>query len=330
MRHQKKGFKLGRTQAHRKATLAALSNALIEHKRITTTLTKARALRMYVEPLINRSKEDTMHNRRQAFRRLQDKAAVTELFSEIASKVADRPGGYTRVIKLGQRAGDSAEMAVIELVDYNDVKPFGSSDGKKTRTRRAGRKRTSTAAPVAAGADGLVDDIADELEELAFIEAADETSEPTAEGKTSDEAPKGTTEEKAVGDTSEAETEEKEVENAPESAVEEEDVEEAPEAVAEEEVVENAPEVVAEEEVVEEAPEEEVVEEAPDAVPEEAVVEDAPEVAAEEEVVEEAPEAAPEEEVVEEAPAAATEEEAPAEEESDEASEPDEEKDKKE
>ncbi|MCH8122238.1 MAG: 50S ribosomal protein L17 [Bacteroidetes bacterium] len=352
MRHQKKGFKLGRTQAHRKATLAALSNALIEHKRITTTLTKARALRMYVEPLINRSKEDTMHNRRQAFRRLQDKAAVTELFSEIASKVADRPGGYTRVIKLGQRAGDSAEMAVIELVDYNDVKPFGSSDGKKTRTRRAGRKRTSTAAPVAAGADGLVDDIADELEELAFIEAADETSEPTAEGKTSDEAPEGTTEEKAVGDTSEAETEEKEVENAPEAAAEEEDVEEAPEAAAEEEVVEdapevvaeeevveeapeeevveNAPEVTAEEEVVEEAPEEEVVEEAPDAVPEEAVAEDAPEVAAEEEVVEEAPEAAPEEEVVEEAPAAATEEEAPAEEESDEASEPDEEKDKKE
>lgn len=330
MRHQKKGFKLGRTQAHRKATLAALSNALIEHKRITTTLTKARALRMYVEPLINRSKEDTMHNRRQVFRRLQDKAAVTKLFSEIASKVADRPGGYTRVIKLGQRAGDSAEMAVIELVDYNDVKPFGSSDGKKTRTRRAGRKRASTAAPLATGADGLVDDIADELEELAFIEAADETSEPTAEGKTSDEAPEGTTEEKAVGDTSEAETEEKEVENAPEAAVEEEDVEEAPEAVAEEEVVENAPEVTAEEEVVEEAPEEEVVEEAPDAVPEEAVVEDAPEVAAEEEVVEEAPEAAPEEEVVEEAPAAATEEEAPAEEESDEASEPDEEKDKKE
>ena len=117
MRHQNKGFKLGRTSSHRKATLAALSNALIEHKKITTTLTKARALRMYVEPLINRSKEDTMHSRRQVFRHLQNKQTVTELFSEIGSRVADRPGGYTRVIKLGQRAGDSAEMAIIELVD---------------------------------------------------------------------------------------------------------------------------------------------------------------------------------------------------------------------
>ena len=150
MRHQKKGFKLGRTSAHRKATLQALSNALIAHKRITTTMTKAKALRMYVEPIINRAKEDSMHNRRQVFRALQDKESVKELFGDVATKIADRPGGYTRVIKLGQRAGDSAEMAIIELVDYNDVKPFGSSTGSAKKTRRAGRRRkpSSDAAPV--------------------------------------------------------------------------------------------------------------------------------------------------------------------------------------
>ena len=97
MRHQKKGFKLGRTHSHRKATLSALSNALIIHKRITTTLPKARALRMHVEPIINRAKEDSTHNRRQVFRYLQDKRAVTELFGDVAQKVGDRPGGYTRI-----------------------------------------------------------------------------------------------------------------------------------------------------------------------------------------------------------------------------------------
>ncbi|MBT4053256.1 MAG: 50S ribosomal protein L17, partial [Bacteroidetes Order II. Incertae sedis bacterium] len=152
MRHQKKGFKLGRTSAHRKATLKALSNALIAHKRITTTITKAKALRMYVEPIINRAKDDSMHNRRLAFRDLQDKESIKELFGDIASKIADRPGGYTRITKLGQRAGDSAEMAIIELVDYNDVKPFGSSTGSAKKTRRAGRRRKASdaAAPVVA------------------------------------------------------------------------------------------------------------------------------------------------------------------------------------
>ncbi len=151
MRHQKKGFKLNRTKSHRKATLAAMSSSLIKHKRITTTTTKARALRVFVEPLITRAKTDTTHNRREVFKLLQDKHAIKELFGEVAEKVGDRPGGYTRVIKLGQRSGDSAPMAMIELVDYNDVRPEGSSSTKK-KTRR-GRKRGG-GKKAAAGAAG--------------------------------------------------------------------------------------------------------------------------------------------------------------------------------
>ena len=170
MRHQKKGFKLGRTQSHRKATLAALSNALIEHKRITTTLTKAKALRMYVEPLINRAKEDTTHNRRQVFRHLQKKASIKTLFDEVSEKIVDRPGGYTRIVKLGQRAGDSAEMAVIELVDYNDVKPEGTTTSRR-RTRR-GQRRGGSATKPAAAAVAAVKEV--EVEDAVEVEAAAE------------------------------------------------------------------------------------------------------------------------------------------------------------
>ena len=151
MRHQKKGFKLGRTHAHRKATLSALSSALITHKRITTTLTKARALRMHVEPIINRAKVDTMHSRRQVFRYLQNKHAVTELFANIAEKIKDRPGGYTRIIKLGQRAGDAAEMAIIELVDYNeDALAVATKESSRKRTRRGRRKKSDDGATASA------------------------------------------------------------------------------------------------------------------------------------------------------------------------------------
>ncbi|HEX7069325.1 MAG TPA: 50S ribosomal protein L17, partial [Rhodothermales bacterium] len=136
MRHQRKRHRLGRDHAHRKATLAALSTALIAHKRITTTVSRAKALRIYVEPLLNRAKEDTTHNRREVFRHLQSKEAVKELFGEVAPKLIDRQGGFTRVVKLGQRVGDAAEMAVIELVDYNDVQPGGAAAGRKRRTRR--------------------------------------------------------------------------------------------------------------------------------------------------------------------------------------------------
>lgn len=153
MRHGKKVKKLGRTAAHRKATLQALSTALISHKRITTTFVKAKALRSFVEPLINRAKEDTTHNRRQAFRRLQDKRAVTELFTEVADQIGDRAGGYTRVIKLGRRGGDAAEMAIIELVDYNDVRPESGGSSRKRKTRRSrsrGKKKPAATPQVAA------------------------------------------------------------------------------------------------------------------------------------------------------------------------------------
>lgn len=139
MRHRKKGKKLGRTSPHRKRTLQALANALIEHKQITTTVTKAKALRPFVEPLITRAKEDTKHNRRQVFRHLQSNSSVSELFGDVAERVGDRPGGYTRIIRLGHRPGDGAETALIELVDYNDVKPEGSSSGR-SRTRRGSGK----------------------------------------------------------------------------------------------------------------------------------------------------------------------------------------------
>jgi large subunit ribosomal protein L17 len=143
MRHRKKGKKIGRTSAHRKRTLQALSSALIENKRITTTVAKAKALRPFVEPLITRAKEDTEHNRRQVFRHLQNKAAIRELFDEVGDRVGGRPGGYTRIIRLGRRSGDGAEMAMVELVDYNDVKPAGSSSSKSKTRRGSGKGRRS-------------------------------------------------------------------------------------------------------------------------------------------------------------------------------------------
>lgn len=147
MRHRVKGRKLGRSTPHRKATLRALSSALIREHRIETTLPKAKELRAFIEPLITRAKVDSTHNRRIIFSNLQDKRAVTELFETVGPAAADRPGGYTRVLKLGFRVGDAAEMAVIELVDFNDVPPE-SKDAKKKKTRRAGKsvKTDSTAA----------------------------------------------------------------------------------------------------------------------------------------------------------------------------------------
>jgi len=121
MRHGKKFNHLGRQTAHRKAMLANMACSLIEHKRINTTVAKAKALRVFVEPLITKSKSDTTHNRRTVFSYLRDKYAVTELFKEISVKIADRPGGYVRIIKLGNRQGDNAPMAMVELVDYNEI-----------------------------------------------------------------------------------------------------------------------------------------------------------------------------------------------------------------
>ena len=145
MRHGKKINHLGRKAAHRKAMLANMACSLIEHKRINTTLAKAKALKKFVEPLVTKSKEDTTHNRRIVFSKLRQKPAVTELFRDVATKVGDRPGGYTRIIRLGNRLGDNAEMALIELVDYNDV--YTSGDTKKKSTRRGRRKKSATPVP---------------------------------------------------------------------------------------------------------------------------------------------------------------------------------------
>ncbi len=136
MRHRKKFNHLGRKTAHRKSMLANMGSSLIKHKRINTTLAKAKALRVFLEPLITKSKNDTMHNRRVVFRYLRDKDAVTELFREISTKVADRPGGYLRIIKLGNRLGDNAEMAMIEFVDYNTTYNADKPAKKKSRRRR--------------------------------------------------------------------------------------------------------------------------------------------------------------------------------------------------
>ena len=147
MRHGKKHNHLGRKTAHRKAMLANMTCSLIEHKRINTTVAKAKALRVFAEPLITKSKSDTTHNRRIVFSHLRDKYAVTELFKEISVKVADRPGGYLRIIKLGNRQGDNAPMAMIELVDYNEIyNPKGTKAKKTTRrSRRGGSTKTETA-----------------------------------------------------------------------------------------------------------------------------------------------------------------------------------------
>jgi len=153
MRHGDKIKNLGRTQAHRSALMSNMAAQLITHKRIVTTLAKAKALRTYVEPLITKAKENTTHQRRIVFSYLQDKEVVAELFSTVAEKVGGRPGGYTRVIKLGARHGDNAETALIELVDFNEV--YGKDKGetkepaKKTRRGRTSKKAAETAAPAA-------------------------------------------------------------------------------------------------------------------------------------------------------------------------------------
>lgn len=147
MRHNKKFNHLSRTASHRKAMLANMAVSLIMHKRITTTLAKAKALKKYVEPLITRSKNDTTTSRRVVFRYLQNKYAVTELFKEISTKVADRPGGYTRIIKLGFRQGDAAEMCFIELVDYDENMAKAPKAAKKTRRSRRSKATEAAETP---------------------------------------------------------------------------------------------------------------------------------------------------------------------------------------
>jgi large subunit ribosomal protein L17 len=204
MRHLVKGRKLGRTASHRKATLTALAIALIEEHRITTTVAKAKELRRFIEPLITKAKVDTTHNRRQVFSKLQDKYAVTDLFEEIGPLAKDRPGGYTRVLKLGFRQGDGAELAMIELVDYNDNPPE-VLEGKKKRTRRAGRSKKET--PAAAKPEARKEGAQPEAEKPEKTAAEQQVAdEPAIEAK-SDAEVKPEAEEAKAGKEAQAEEE---------------------------------------------------------------------------------------------------------------------------
>jgi large subunit ribosomal protein L17 len=159
MRHGKKFNHLGRKTGHRKAMLSNMACSLIEHKRINTTVAKAKALRMYVEPLITKSKDDSTHSRRVVFSYLKNKYVVSELFREVAPKIADRPGGYVRIIKTGNRMGDNAEMAMVELVDFNEIYSNDKKVAKKTRRRSAGKKADSSDASAEA-TETVVDETA--------------------------------------------------------------------------------------------------------------------------------------------------------------------------
>jgi large subunit ribosomal protein L17 len=175
MRHGKRFNHLGRKTGHRKAMLANMACSLIEHKRINTTLAKAKALKQYVEPLLTKSKADSTHSRRVVFSYLKSKEAVTELFREVAPKIADRNGGYTRIIRTGYRLGDSAEMCMLELVDFNDI--YGTEEKKagKGRTRRGGAKK-KTDSDVASVTD-KVESAKDTATEAAVETAAEDTAE---------------------------------------------------------------------------------------------------------------------------------------------------------
>ena len=200
MRHGDKIKNLSRTASHRRALMSNLASQIIEHKRITTTLAKAKALRVYVEPLITRSKTDSTHNRRMVFSYLQNKEAVTELFTVIGDKVANRPGGYTRIIKLAPRMGDAAEMAMIELVDFNEIynKEGKDAGAKKTRrSRRAGGTKKSETTPVAAASEETSTEAAQTQETNAAAAdtaaadiAAEDTTTPEASAEEGTEEPK--------------------------------------------------------------------------------------------------------------------------------------------
>ena len=175
MRHGKKGAHLGRTNTHRKAMLANMASSLIEYKRINTTIAKAKLLKQFVEPLVTRSKEDTTHNRRVVFRALRNKFAVTELFRNVSDKVGNRPGGYTRIIKLGNRLGDNADMALIEFVDFNEVYLNDKPNKKKSR-RRGAKKAAAQTTEIE-----VVEDPEVETAAVAAVEAAENEATPAEE-----------------------------------------------------------------------------------------------------------------------------------------------------
>jgi len=198
MRHGKKFNHLGRQTAHRAAMLSNMACSLIEHKRISTTIAKAKALRVYVEPILTKSKDDTTHNRRTTFSYLKSKEAVTELFRTIAPKIADRPGGYTRIIRTGYRLGDNAEMCLIELVDFNEVYTSGEKKTTTRRSRRGGSTATKKADAPAAEATEVVEEAvvveetpkAEVVEEVKAEEVAPEAAAPTEEADSTEEEKK--------------------------------------------------------------------------------------------------------------------------------------------
>ncbi len=183
MRHGNKVNNLGRKSAHRKAMLSNMACSLIQHKRINTTIAKAKALRGYVEPLLTKSKSDSTHSRRMVFSYLQNKDVVTELFREIAPKIADRQGGYTRIIRTGYRLGDNAEMCMIELVDFNEI--YTNDKAKKTtrRSRRGGstKKEETVNVPEAEVVETVENEVENEVEEVAHTEAEAQEVEAVAE-----------------------------------------------------------------------------------------------------------------------------------------------------
>lgn len=190
MRHNKKFNHLGRQAGHRKAMLSNMASSLVLHKRISTTLAKAKALRMFVEPLITKSKDDTTHSRRVVFAYLKDKKATAELFREVAPRIGDRPGGYCRILKTGFRKGDAAEMCIIELVDFNESygQEIKVGDKPKTRRSRSGAKKAE-AAPAAA--DGTIETTAVEVEGESAAPKKPVAKKPAVAKKSA--APKGAT-----------------------------------------------------------------------------------------------------------------------------------------
>lgn len=204
MRHRKKFNHLSRKSAHRKAMLSNMATSLIMHKRIHTTLAKAKALRMYVEPLINRSKDDTTHSRRVVFSYLQSKDAVTELFRVISVKVADRPGGYTRIIKLDNRLGDNAEMCMMELVDFNEnmLSDKAPKAAKSTRRRRGTKKKAGDVEASDAKTETMVEEkvetaveVETEVKEEAKVEVKEEVKAEAKEEKKEEAKPEAKKEE---------------------------------------------------------------------------------------------------------------------------------------
>jgi len=189
MRHGKKVNHLGRTDSHRKAMMANMASSLIIHKRITTTLAKAKALRGYVEPLLTKSKNDTTHSRRTVFSYLQDKDSVNVLFREVAEKIANRPGGYTRIIKLENRLGDNAEMALIELVDYNTVYTKDGAAVAKKSTRRRGGSGKGGAKAAAPKAEAAVEEAVVVEEPKAEVTPVAEAAPAVEEAPAADETP---------------------------------------------------------------------------------------------------------------------------------------------